>query len=187
MGAILRPLLPRKFEYVLFKADSLEPPADPDFTVEQIGPGQEPTPEQRAFFVKCVGPIGFWYQMRWVRRGEGWAWITRNDGQPSSTMFATPAERLRKIFPVITGEKAMNIGPGYTVPEFRGRGLYTKMVQYAANVAKEHGWGPFYGLTSLGNAAAIRGQEKCGLKRVGVWAGTRVLFNLIVMTRRVSD
>jgi hypothetical protein len=187
MGTIVRALLPREYEWVLSKADELEPPDVSDITIEQVGAGQRLTAEQREFLLTHIRPMSIWYLMRWVRRGEGWFWMTRNDGKPSSSMFANPARRYRRIFPVITEEKAMNIGPGYTVPEFRGLGLYTRMVRYAAVVAKAHGWGPFYGQAWSTNPAALRGIEKTGMKRVGVWAGRRAFFNLLVNTRKVSD
>lgn len=187
MGTILRALLPRKFEYVLFKVDSLEPPADPDFTVEEIGSGREPTAEQRAFVLRHVSAVGFWYQMRWVRRGEGWLFIVRCDGRPAFYMFVTPAARRARVFPVITEEKALLLGPGLTDPEFRGRRIHPRVIRYATAVLSERGWGPFYASTSTTNEAAIRGITRSGLQRVGVWAGARLFFDLFVRTRKVSD
>lgn len=77
-----------------------------------------------------------------------------------------------------------------TLPEFRGRGLFTYAVGALASVAKSHGAQTLYMITGKQNVASQRAIEKAGLQSAGqilrlrlpyprgkslVWRGHRVL------------
>lgn len=61
------------------------------------------------------------------------------------------------------------------------------MLCYAIHTLSERGWGPFYISTNMGNPASLRGIEKAGFQRCGIWFVKWALFDLIVITRRMAN
>ena len=187
MHTFIRSLLPRRFERVLSRAESATPLDLSDISVEEVAPGHTLNIEQKAFLLKHMRGISLWRLLQWHRRGVGWVFLAKCEGRYAFYVLVTPANRYRRIFPVMTEPKALLLGPGLTETDFRGRSIHPRMLQHVVCALSERGWGPFYGSTSSTNAAALRGIAKAGFQRCGVWAGVRALFNLIVITRRVSD
>lgn len=79
------------------------------------------------------------------------------------------------------------LGPCLTEEPFRGRAIYPRMLAHMVNTLHEQGHGPFYVYTNCGNTASIRGMEKAGFERCGVWQGKRYLMDLRVVSRQIAD
>jgi RimJ/RimL family protein N-acetyltransferase len=187
MAAIIRTLLPRRFEWVLYRTAQLPPPDVSDLTIEVVEPRQALTPPQHAYLARRVRRLSLWYLLRWRRQGQGWLFLVRSADRYCHYTFVTPGHRYRRLFPIITEPRALLIGPCLTEAELRGRAIYPRVLQHVVATLAECGYGPFYIDTSLDNVASIRGMEKAGFKRCGVWRGRRALGNLLVCSRRVAD
>lgn len=66
----------------------------------------------------------------------------------------------------------LEIGPCYTVPEFRGQGLYPKMLLHITS-QEEYKNSDFWMIVEEKNEASIRGIEKAGFQKVGEVKRTR--------------
>jgi hypothetical protein len=184
---ILRLLLVRSFEWVLYEAESLEPADLSGLTLEKVGPQDAFTLEQREFLGRHIRRLSLWHLLKWKRRGRGWVFFAGCDDTYAHYTFVTPASRYRKIFPMLRGPKALLIGPCLTEENFRGRSIYPRVLQYVVSNLADDGYGPFYIDSSPDNTPSIRGVEKAGFQRRGVWAGKRFFLDAFVATRRVGD
>ena len=68
-------------------------------------------------------------------------------------------------FPFL-GTNDYEIGPCYTYPAHRGKGIYPKMLQWICNCVGNDDT-VFYMIVDESNIASIKGIEKAGLKRCG--------------------
>ncbi|HET6429693.1 MAG TPA: GNAT family N-acetyltransferase [Phycisphaerae bacterium] len=178
----------RAFEYVLFRSpEVVRAPEMGEVAVERVGPGRALSAEQTVFLRRCMRLRSLLYMMRWQRRGTGWVYFGRIGREVCHSAFVTPARRYRRIFPVIEGDQALLIGPCFTDPDYRGRGIYPRILRHIVTELGGRGYGPFYVHTSPANAASLRGIEKAGFLRLGWWSGRRWLLNAWVSTRRVGD
>ena len=180
-------LLPRRFQNIVFRAESLPTPDIQDLTVEMVGPRQELSPEAREFILEELSEAGLQTMLRWQRRGEGWIFLARCEGEYCNYTMATPAVRERRLYPIMQEPKALIVGPGYTKAKFRGRSIHPRVRQNLVGYFAERGYGPFYGAVLPTNRASIRVQEKAGFVRCGIWGGFRALWDLVVISRRISD
>jgi RimJ/RimL family protein N-acetyltransferase len=187
MAAIVRTLLPRRYNWVLYRASRLPRPDITDLSVEVVEPRQPLTPAQCAYLGRHIRRFNLWYLLRWQRSGQGWLFLVRCSAEYGHYTFVTPGRRYRRFFSIITEPRALLIGPCLTEPGLRGRTIYPRVLQHVVGLLGERGYGPFYIDTSLDNVASIRGMEKAGFTRCGVWSGTRVLWNLLVWGRRTAD
>jgi len=184
----MRLLGPRGFEYVLFRSpERLGAPEPADMAIETIGPRRPLSAEQAVFLRGHISLRDFLHLTHWQRQGTGWVYLARIGREYCHSAFVTPAERYRKVFPVIEPDGALLIGPCFTDPEYRGRGIYPHVLRHIASVLGARGYGPFYVHTSPDNAASIRGVEKAGFRRLGCWSGWRWMRNVWVSARRTGD
>jgi GNAT superfamily N-acetyltransferase len=65
------------------------------------------------------------------------------------------------------GPGEVEIGKAFTLPEYRGRGLYPFAIRSVCRVARAQGAGRVFMVTNWDNATSRRGIEKAGLKRLG--------------------
>ncbi len=183
---LVRPLLRKPFEFVLFRADALELPDLTDLEIEMVGPGRSLTPVQKHFLRRHIKARRLWWQMRWHRRGEGWIFFAVCDQQLCHYTIVTPARQFQKMFPIIEPGTQM-IGPCLTESAFRGRAIYPRLLSHVTRTVGELRRWPFYIYTHLANTGSIAGMEKAGFVRCGVWSGTQYLRGLITTSRRVAD
>ena len=66
-------------------------------------------------------------------------------------------------FPFLSKTEA-EIGPCFTYPQFRGKGIYPYVLK---KILSEGGYNGYYMLVHEDNTASIKGIEKAGFKRVG--------------------
>jgi hypothetical protein len=180
-------MLPRRFKYIVFRAESLPTPDLHDLTIEIVEPRQALSQEAREFILQELSEAGLRTMLRWQQRGEGWIFLARCEGEYCNYTMATPARRESKLFPVMCEPKALQIGPGYTNAKFRGRAIHPRVRQNLVRYFVERGYGPFYGAVLPHNQASIRVQEKAGFVRCGVWVGTKALWGWWITSRRISD
>lgn len=79
------------------------------------------------------------------------------------------------------GKADFQIGPCYTVPEFRGKGLYTNTLLYIIS-QNEYKKSSFWMIVDENNGASIRGIEKAGFLKIGKVKKTK-LFKRYVELR----
>ncbi len=68
---------------------------------------------------------------------------------------------------LILGERDVLLLFSLTLPEYRGRGLYSSLLRSQANYLSKQGFKRIYGLAEHTNSASIRGMQKAGFVKVG--------------------
>ena len=184
---ILRKLIFRRFETVLYRTERLDAPTWTDLAVETVGPRRRLTDAQRTFLRKRVSSLALWRLLYWQRKGRGWLFLVRDGQRYCHYTFVTLASRYRRQLPTMTEERALFIGPCMTEADYRGRGIYPQMLRHAVAELHKQGWGTFYIAAASKNVASLRGMEKTGFTRCETWAGTRVLFDLFITSKKVAE
>lgn len=59
------------------------------------------------------------------------------------------------------------IGPCFTAPQYRGRGIYTNVLNYISS-QEENNMANFYMIVNSKNIASIKGIENAGFKKIGI-------------------
>lgn len=180
-------VLPRRFEWVLFRAERLSPPEPGGLQIEEVGPGQRLSTEQHRFLRQHMRALSLWYLLRWHRRGEGWVFFARQAGRHVHYAFVRSARRYRRQFPVIREPAALLIGPVRTETWARGRGVLRRVLAHAVAELAQRGLGPFYANIRPDNEPSIRGFERAGFTRIGVWTGARAMGGLWLRSRGIDD
>jgi RimJ/RimL family protein N-acetyltransferase len=173
---------------VVYRIDDL-PAADlSDLEVQAVGPGETPDAEQREFLRSHYSAVMLWYLLRWNRRGRGWLFLARSGGKLCHYTWVKPARGAWAVRSLTRGEPdAILVGPCMTQAEARGRSIYPRVLRQAVHTLRAQGHGPFYIYAATTNAPSLRGIEKAGFRRLGVYTGRRALFNLLVRGRLVED
>ncbi len=81
-------------------------------------------------------------------------------------------------------ENGTMLGPYWTAPEARGRGLYGRLLSHSLALCLQDGPALIY--TSSGNLASQRGIEKAGFHFLGEWE-LRVWLRVFIRFQRVDD
>jgi len=186
-AAWLRMCLPRRFELVVYRAESVPEPDLSGLEIEAVEFSKPLTEEQRAFILRDLSEPALRDNLR--RFHDGWecVYMTRTEGRYCSYMFCKSLKRYRRVIRILDIPGACLIGPGYTAPEFRGRNIHARAMQYAMRDAARRGFGPFFGFVYPWNKAAISAMAKAGWQRIGVWRGVTALRWRLAWARRVSD
>jgi len=184
---IPRALLPRRFEWVLYRAERLAEPDPGRVQFEFVSPRRRVTNTQRLFLRRHISALSLWRLLQWHRKGAGWIFLAREQEPYAHYSFVTPPRRYRRIFPVISEPGALLIGPSFTEPAMRGRGLYRQTLAMITARLGEEGYGPFYVFASPTNVRSLRGIERAGFQRCGVWTGTRAFMGAWIQSARKPD
>ena len=177
----------QEFKWIIYKADTLSAPDTSDLEIQAVRARDRLTKEQWRFLRRTWSPLRIWYLLRLRGWGVGWVFLVKTGGEFAHWTFVTPARRYRKELPVMTESKALLLGPSFTEEAFRGRSIYPRMLRHVVNDLAGQGYGPFYINVRPDNAPSMRGIEKAGFARCGVWAGHKRGLNLSVTSRRVGD
>ncbi len=182
---LIRRLVPPVSEWVLYQTNSLRAPDLSDLKVGIVGPGRSMAREQKDFLRRHIPALTLWRFLRFHRRGKGWIVFAASRERLCHYTFVTPARAYLRMFPVMEPDGQM-IGPCLTEQEFRGRAIYPRVLCHVVNTLGSQGLGPFYVYIDTGNRASVRGVEKAGFVRCGVWRGKRCFLDLKVISRRVA-
>lgn len=182
----MRACFPRRFEWVFYRAETPTPADTTDLEIQIVGPRVAPSGDQLAFLREHIRALSLRRLLRWRGRGSGWVYFASTDGRFCHYSFVTPATRYRKFCPEIP-PKALLIGPCMTLPAARGRSIYPRVIQQIANDLIREDRGPVYIQTDTTNTASIRGMEKAGFTKCGVWTGRRAFFDLLATARKVGE
>ncbi len=185
----LRSLCPDRFESIAYVVEEAPAPDLGEVTVDLVESRQRLTAEQDAFLKGSdLIALVLWTLMKQLRAGPGWLFLARAaDGQYCAYVWVVSKRYLTPRYPFMEGEKALFLGPIYTDPRYRGRGIIPLLMQYALHHVIALGYGPVYGLVAPHNKPSIRGCAKAGFKPLGIWAGTSYLRDRFVRTGRVAD
>lgn len=183
---VVRRLMPSLSEWVLYRAGPPQTPDLSDLKVEIVGPGRSLNREQTDFLRQNIPALKLWHFLRFHRRGEGWIFFASSGQRLCHYTFVTPGWAYHRMFSIIEPVAQM-IGPCFTEEAFRGRGIYPRLLRHVVNTLGNNGQEPFYIYTHPGNTRSIRGMEKAGFARCGVWHGKRYLLDLRVVSRRIAD
>jgi len=174
-------ILPTRSNWVAYVCDGS--PAIPEtagLQVMAVGPNTALSPEQRGFLESRISVLSLTYLLRWHKKGLGWLFFVKSGDDFAHYAFVTPARRYARYFPMMNSEEALLIGPCFTEPEFRGRSIYPRVLQYIVTTLRNEGFGPFYIHTSIDNKASIRGMEKAGFRQLARWTGIRAICGTVV-------
>jgi RimJ/RimL family protein N-acetyltransferase len=85
------------------------------------------------------------------------------------------------------GEPGAILGPYWTHPEDRGRGLYPRLLLASVAIAAEKGYRCVYVFADVENTASRRGIEKAGFRPMGCYQMTSVLCGMFRWHRRMAN
>jgi hypothetical protein len=183
---VVRRLVPPLSEWVLYRAISLEAADLSDLKIEIVGAGRSLSPEQRGFLRQHIPALRLWRLLRFHRRGQGWIFLASSGERLCHYTFVTPGRAYHRMFSIIEPDAQM-IGPCLTEEAFSGRSIYPRLLRHVVNTLGKRGRQPFYIYTQPGNTRSIRGMEKAGFVRCGLWSGKRFLLDLRVVSRLVTQ
>jgi len=186
-GLFLYAQWPRRFEWIIYRAEQFAEPDSHDLTIEVAQFSPPLTPEQRAFMLRDLSPASVRENMRRFRDGWECVYFAKTEGQYCDYMFCKSLARYRRAVPELDLPRACLIGPGYTAPEFRGRNIHARVMQYAGCDAARRGYGPFFGFVYPWNDAANKAMVKAGWQRIGLWSVTAALQHRWLRCRRIAD
>ena len=183
---IFRRLAPPASEWVLYQSNSLCAADLGDLKIQIVGPGRPLTQAQMDFLRQHFPTLTLWRALRFYRRRQGWIFFAHSGGVLCHYTFVMPGRAYRRMFSLIEPDAQM-IGPCHTGDAFRGRGIFPRLLRYVVKALQEQGLGPFYVFAEASNTASIRGMEKAGFVRRGIWRGKRYFLDLRVVSQRVGD
>lgn len=105
-----------------------------------------------------------------ITLGKAKIYCYRADGELVHTSYVIP--KCCK-FPFM-GKEDYEIGPCFTYPKFRGKGLYSQMLKYICSSVGTYKTN-FYMIVDETNLPSIRGIEKADFKRCGNVRVTKIL------------
>jgi len=189
MYQFVQSLGPLHFEcYVLVMEDAPDPRLD-EVKIDVVESRQPLTAEQQTYLEHSdLAGLALWTNLHRLRAGPGFLFLARAaDGCYCTYTWIVSSRYNRRRYPTMRGEQSLFLGPVYTDPRYRGQNIVARVMQYAIHYAKVHGYGPFYGLVAPTNTASIRGCDKAGWKRLGLWRGTAMLRDRIVRSHEVPQ
>ncbi len=95
------------------------------------------------------------------------AYIYRQDNRIAhiSWMINRDQERINEERNILLKENEAEVTHCYTLPEFRGKGIYPRMIRFMIGKAFLEGYSSLHMITSIKNKSSQRGMEKAGLVR----------------------
>ncbi len=146
-------------ETLLYKQGRLGEKAQPDIEIRKFSPSLKglflkgETKSLKSFVARM-----YFYLMA----GKKYViyYVLSPEGKPIHTSTVMPGcFKFRYL-----GEKECEIGPCYTNTDFRGRGIYPKVLRF---IMSDYDAETFYMTVHKDNASSIRGIEKAGFERCG--------------------
>ena len=133
------------------------------------------TPDIRRL-IRGYGPFRLWRIRRWLKHAEAAVLVFRCEGRPVhfSVVALAPGKYGTYGNPFeLHGKDWAMTGPCYTDPVARGRGLFPLALRRVPGLLAPLGYRRFYTCVATGNTPSIRGIEKSGYRRVGLWHAVR--------------
>ncbi len=159
-------IIARKREYRVFHADSL---ALGDASSEEIGVYDFSRPPSISLMNRYRAHMGSrsrWLMFRRMKQKEAVLLVLEENGLLAGIGWIQQwRPLLREFWWLANGGVAL--GPFWTNPELRGRGIYGRLLARAAREAQQRGWHPLFIWAESSNAASIRGIEKAGFESLG--------------------
>ncbi len=162
--ALLSDLSGRRERYVAYSADprAIAPDRLPGATLEKLA-------DAAVLELAKAGPDLAVHSDRLERHGFNDAWAVRIEGRLAHVAWLIAAEHdgllPRRNVRLRDGEA--EITHCFTLPEFRGRGVYVFAIRSLCGIAATRGVGRIFMITSINNLASQRGIERAGFRRCG--------------------
>ncbi len=91
--------------------------------------------------------------------------------------------KVRECYPLIAPNEVM-LEHAYTFKKYRGQGLMSSVMVKLADIAKAQGYQQMISYVERDNMASLKGCEKAGFHKYGLWQEGRILF---LNHRKISD
>lgn len=159
----------RRETYVVHAYDSRrQGPGRRDPAVVEYAAGHDLPRERVRQMVAIVGRLAFWPMHRRMRRFGGKLLCLLEGDRIVAYGWVQGWEPFRRRFGWLAKDAVM-LGFYWTAPEFRGRGLYGRLLAHSIAACERRDQVPLLIMTSLANAASQRGIAKAGFQRLGVF------------------
>lgn len=173
-------------DYCVFTADGTLSVAG-DTSAIQVFDREHPPPKE---LVRCyrerIGARGAWWMFRRLRRSEAVFLALREAGDLAGMGWVQSWKPLRREFWWLA-EDAVALGPYWTHPAWRGRGIYGRLLARSLAECRRRGWDEIYIWADKGNASSIRGIEKAGFRALGTHRVRVYLNGLVRRHERVEE
>lgn len=139
----------------------------------------------RARYAACVGRLSAWLMFRRLRRhGAVMLALVGDDGLIAYGWIQTWKPLRRQLWWL--ADDAICLGPYWTHPDHRGRGIYGRLLDHSLDECDRRGFDEVYVWADHDNRSSLRAIEKAGFQPVGTYRVTTRLLGMVRRHQRVA-
>jgi L-amino acid N-acyltransferase YncA len=162
----------------VYTTDAKQQPAQCSDDVVAYDQASPPPMAVRRSLRRCAGHLGAGLMLGRLRR-HGAVLLCRIDGDVMLGYgWIQTWKPLRREFGWLAGAGAVCLGPYWTNPLHRGKGIYGGLLSHSLAECRRRGWRHVYIWAEAHNAASVRGIEKAGFRSLGRHRVTMRWFGL---------
>lgn len=161
-----RRLVAARREYCVFTADAGLSIAGDTSAIQVYDRQNAPPRELVRRYREQIGARGTWWMFRRLRRDQAVFLALVDAGEMVGTGWVQRWAPMRREFWWLA-EDAVALGPYWTHPAHRGRGIYGRLLARSLAECRRRGWDDIYIWADKENASSIRGIEKAGFRALG--------------------
>lgn len=156
-----------------------------DDSIETYDAEHPPVGVAKHALLERYGRLEYQLRLREMRRHGGKCLVLMDQGKVASFGWIRGWKPFRRRYGWLAKD-AFLLSSYWTMPDFRGKGLYGRLLAHTVAVARQARNVPIFIWTHPENFASQRGIEKAGFKCLGVFELRQSLFRLINSYRMVS-
>ena len=156
-----------------------------DPAIQVFDSGTPPPAGIRRQMTALAGRLGYWEMWRRTARHGGKLLCLLDGSQVVAYGWTQGWAPFRRRYGWLAQEAVM-LGPYWTAPAHRGRGLYGRLLAHSIAVCNERDDMPLLIMTSQENRASQRGIHKAGFRQIAAFERANWFFRLINTHRAVA-
>ena len=144
-----------------------------------------PSPGVRELYQRFVGPVGRRLMLSRLARRKAIQLLIVDNSTLVAYGWIQDWSLFRRQFRWLTDD-GVCLGPYWTHPDCRGRGLYGRMLRHSLAITRERHFGRAFIWADADNTASRRGIEKAGFEPLGVHRLARYAAGLVHRHQTIS-
>lgn len=168
----------RRREYRVFSADANQSIAGDTASVEVYDMEHPPPDQLRKMYRAQITVVGTWLMFHRLRKGDAVLLVLREQDTLIGFGWIQRWKPLRREFWWLA-DRAVGLGPYWTHPSHRGRGVYGRLLARSLDECRRRQWDEIYIWAARTNRSSIRGIEKAGFRPLGTHRVSLYLGGLV--------